>query len=43
MNLQDIWPILETKDTGVIFDGENVKKGVNEETLNKNCQTNGIL
>ena len=37
MNLQDIWPILETKDTGVIFVGENVKKGVNEETLNKNC------
>ena len=39
MNLQDIGPILESKDTGVIFEGEKVKKGVNEETLSKNCQS----
>ena len=43
MNLQDIGPILESKDTGVIFEGEKVKKGVNEETLSKTAKANGIL
>ena len=38
MNLQDIGPILETKDMVVIFEGEKVKKCVNEETLSKDCQ-----
>ena len=38
MNLQDIGPILETKDVVVIFEGEKVKKCVNEETLSKDCQ-----
>ena len=38
MNLQDIGPILETKDIGMIFEGEKVKKWVNEETLSKDCQ-----
>ena len=38
MSLQDIGPILQTKDTGMIFEGEKVKKGVNEERLSKNCQ-----
>ena len=38
MNLQDIGPILETKNMGVIFEGEKVKKCVNEETLSKDCQ-----
>ena len=38
MNLQDVGPILETKDMGVIFEGGKVKKCVNEETLRKDCQ-----
>ena len=38
MNYQDIWPIQETKDMGVIFEGGKVQKCVNEETLNKDCQ-----
>ena len=38
INLQDIGPILETKDMGVIFEGGKVKKCVNEETLSKDCQ-----
>ena len=36
--LQDIGPILETGDMGVIFEGEKVKKCLNEETLRKDCQ-----
>ena len=38
MNLEDIGPILETKDMGVIFEGRKVEKCVNEETLTKDCQ-----
>ena len=38
MNLEDIGPILETKDMGVIFEGRKVEKCVNEETLSKDCQ-----
>ena len=38
MSLQDIGPILQTKYMGMIFEGEKVKKGVNEERLSKNCQ-----
>ena len=37
-NLQDIGPIVETKIMGAIFQGEKVKKCVNEETLSKDCQ-----
>ena len=38
MSLQDIGPILQIKDMSVIFEGEKIEKGVNEETLSKNCQ-----
>ena len=38
MNLQDIGPILEINDMGVIFEGKKVKKCVNEEILSKDCQ-----
>ena len=35
--LQDTGPILD-KDMGVIFEEGKVRKGINEETLSKNCQ-----